>query len=406
MGPVLCSLQALASSHQFSGFATLGVVSNDNPELGFRRDLTQRYGSVDGKLEWRTDSLIGVQWRGDWTPELETTLQFVLKDRIDNSVERSLEWGFVGYRPADDWTLRLGRLGADIFLLSDYRQVNYAMPWVRPPADYYGFISYYHLDGIDVNKRFDFDESTLNIKLAYGNTKQKFPPPVRGAGSFELDFNGADFIAVYERESWKFRFSFASAVINNRTPQTPLDSALSAFEPLWPEAKDLAYGLDIKDKAIKHASLGVVYDDNTWWARTELARVTTSTLVISNTRFFYVSVGRYFGDVSLYLTGGAARAENGPSRVETPTGYPSPLAESLVAVGAGLDVLINSNRPYQDSIGVGLRWDFKSKMALKFQIDKYQAEENGSNLWLKKNLALINAGGDANVVSTSLDVLF
>jgi hypothetical protein len=393
-------------SQHFSGFASLGLVSNDNPDLTFRRDITQREGSVDGDLEWRTDSLVGLQWHADWVRQLETTVQFVLKDRLDNTAEKSLEWGFVGYKPMDDLSIRIGRMGADVFLLSDYRQVNYAMPWVRPPPDYYGFISYYHFDGMDINKRFDFNESTLSLKLSYGNTNEVFPPAFAGAGSFELDFDSAGFIAVYEWESWKFRMVLGKASINNSAAPTQLSSALSSLEPFWPEAKILSDGFDIKDKNFTHRGIGVAYDDNVWWLQSELSKVTATSFLIPSSRFFYASIGRHFGDVSLFITRGRASPINEPSHVSPPQGYPSPLAETLAAVGQGVDTAINSTRGHQDSMGLGMRWDFKPKMALKFQIDQFKIKENGSNLWLKTNPALINAGGDAKVVSMSLDVLF
>jgi hypothetical protein len=404
-----CALQSFAGdypSQHFSGFASLGLVSNDNPDLSFRRDITQRDGSVDGELEWRTDSLVGLQWHADWARQLETTVQFVVKDRLDNSLEKSLEWGFLGYKPVDDFTLRVGRMGADIFLLSDYRQVNYAMPWVRPPPDYYGFISYYHFDGIDANKRFDFNESTLNIKLSYGNTNEEFPPSFTGSSGIELDFDTATLIMVYEWESWKFRTVLGKAKINNTIASTPLSFALNSLEPIWPEAKELSKGFNIEDKTFTHKALGIAYDNNVWWVQSEFSTITATTFLIPESRFFYASAGRHFGDMSVFITQGKATPIREPSRVSTPTGYPSPLAENLLMVGAGVDTAINSVRGHQDSIGVGVRWDFRTKMALKFQVDQFTIKEKGSNLWFKQDPALIHSAGKARVVSLSLDVLF
>lgn len=215
-----------AITNRFSGFATIGLVTNDNPDLAFRRDVIQADGSYDGKIDWRTDSILGLQWQTQWSYQIETTAQFVLKERLDNSLGNALEWGFIRYRPLDGLDVRLGRVGTDIFMLSDYRQVGYALPWVRAPHDTYGLLSFYHFDGLDINKRFDINEGTLNIKAFYGRSDQKYPLDRDEMADYRLIFKGAGTSINWEQNAWKLRYSYASVDVENDNANRTRQSAI------------------------------------------------------------------------------------------------------------------------------------------------------------------------------------
>jgi hypothetical protein len=400
----VCSAELLRDS-RLSGFATLGLVSSDNSEIAFRRDITQDTGSLDGSLEWRTDSLIGLQWYGSLSAKVDATVQIVARDRFENSLEKSVEWAFIRYRPSDSVDVRLGRLGTDIFLLSDYRQVGYAMPWVRPPQDFYGWLSLYHIDGADINKRFSIGDGTANIKAFYGVSDERYSGSSKSNGGVDLKFESAGIRVSHEVDEWLWRYTFARVEMQDNVAK-PLTDALDAVSPLWPDAATISEQLNTEGKPLIYHALGMTYDNNVWWARAEGASLSNDADLSSGGRFFYLSLGRRFGDVTVFGTRGLARSASALPDYRAPQGYPSPLAEQLNMLAYASSGAVEAGRQDQDSFGVGMRWDFRTKMALKLQVDRYDIDKSGASLWTREGVERLTEDQAANVVSFSLDILF
>ena len=405
-----CLLLALASplaaqvQHQLSGFATLGLVSNSNPNLVYRRDVIQHNGSYDGDWEWRSDSLLGLQWQGRWSPEWETSVQLVAKDRFDNQPEDALEWAFVRYRPVDGLDIRLGRLGVDAFLFSDYRQVGYTYPWARPPHETYGLLSMYHLDGADVSKRFNLGDARLDLKAFYGKFEDKFPTDYQSNANIDLDFDLAGGSAVLELGQWKSRVSYVRAHLNGDYAQ-PLILGLEAVVPYWAEAQGLANQLKTDGEHAGYLELGLNYDNNLWWLQAEWVRISSETSLIGDSDHGYVSLGRRLGDFSLFVMAGYAEPRDPPVAVAAPGGLPSPLAEQLQLLASATDRTLNGVLIDQRSYSLGARWDFRPRMALKLQLDEIDIAANGTNLWFSADQS-VTRDQSARVLSITLDMLF
>ena len=391
--------------HHFSGFATLGLVVNDNPDLRFRRDVSQADGSYDNDVAWKTDSLVGVQWQSRWSDQFDTTIQLVAKERFNNNFDKAIEWAFLRYRPMDGLDFRVGRLGSDLFMLSEYRQVGYAFPWVRPPQEFYGFLSFYHFDGMDINKRFDLQHGTLNVKLFYGNSDEDYPTADADTPGVNMDFDVAGISFKLEWDDWKFRYSYSHVDINNNIV-TPLTDALAGVAPLWPEANIFAHDLSTRDKYIIYNEFGVGYDNNDWWAQAEATDLRSDSSLMPNSRHFYLSIGQRFGPVSVYGIGGYVRPKHDVPAIIPPAGYPSPIAEQLAILAYVTSASLEGVRLEQKSYGVGARWDFASKMAVKLQVEKFDIESDGSGLWVRNQPIGTDIDQTSTVISLAMDVLF
>lgn len=406
---LLACMNALADeqpvSTRFSGFASIGLVSNDNPDLIFRRDVTQTDGSSDGNIAWRNDSILGLQWQTQWSYQLETTAQFVLKDRLNNNVEESLEWAFVRYRPLEGLDLRAGRLGTDIFVLSDYRQVGYALPWIRPPMETYGLLSFYHFDGVDISKRFDIKGSKLNIKAFYGRSDQEYPVDTGTDSNYRLIFEGAGGSINWELNEWKLRYSYANVEVQNNNINL-LSDALLAVSPLWPDAITLAKRFDTQFKHFKYHQLGVAYDNNLWFLQAEVTHLDSNAPVISDTRHFYLSAGRRLDTFTFYAITGYVHAVKAPTRITAPAGYPPDISQQLNSLAYATEQALNGARSNQHSLCLGTRWDFTSKMALKLQAEQFHVSKDGDALWIHAHANSLSRQQTANVISLSMDMLF
>ncbi len=397
-------LSAAAIEQSLSGFVSLGLVASDNPSFAFRRDISQGKGSYDDHLSWRNDSLLGLKWQGRWSYQLDTTIQLVAKDRVDNTLGESIEWAFVHYRPKDGWDWRLGRLGVDIFMLSDYREVGYAFNWVRPPQDVYGPLSLYSLDGLDFNKRFDLQAATINLKLFYGHTRQTYPLDFGAHQVDSVDVNPGGLSLNLEAGDWKLRYSYVQVKINNNF-YDQLGDALKQFSPVWPEASDLAQSISTRGSQFAYAELGLGYDSSSWWLQTELINLRSQSTLLPDSRHYYASLGRHFGPWLVYLNRSRAQPLSPPMAIAPPQGYPEPYNSQLLGFNQQLNTFLNGSRLIQRSWGLGLRWDFTSRMALKLQLDQVDFSARGSNLWLATQGAA-SVDQNSRVLSLSWDAIF
>lgn len=395
------------AEHRRSGFATLGIAMSDNPDLVFRRDVTKDDGAYKHSGSWKSDSLLGLQWQADWSPEWGTMVQLVAKDRFKNSLANSLEWAFVRYRPVDGLDLRLGRLGTDVFMLSEYRQVGYAMPWVRPPHDLYGITSIYHLDGADLNKRFELGAAMLNIKAFYGNSNEDYPTGFNDGQGIKIGFDAYGAGTSLEWGNWKLRYTYAQVEMNSDHTKG-LRQGLQALALWWPNAAIYSAQLETENKRFDYNQVGLNYDNNDWWLQGEYVRLGSELALVSAGQHAYLSVGKRFGGLSIYALTGYAEPENPLIVVQQPLiSFPEPIGQQIDYLAKATERSLNGVRIKQRSYGLGARWDFAPKMALKIQLEQFDVDKAGTNLWLRTDSGQIAVQDpQSTVLSLALDVLF
>ncbi|MDR7091199.1 hypothetical protein [Cellvibrio fibrivorans] len=400
-------LASADAEHRLSGFATLGIAMSDNPKLVFRRDITKDDGAYKHSGSWKSDSLLGLQWQGDWSPEWGTMVQLVAKDRFNNSLANSIEWAFVRYRPTDGLDLRLGRLGADVFMLSEYRQVGYAIPWVRPPHDLYGLASLYHFDGADVTKRIELGDAALNIKAFYGNSDEEYPTGFNNDQGIHVEFDLYGASTSMEWNYWKLRYTYAKVKVKSDHAK-PLREGLAQVASIWPPATLFMSELETLDKSFDYNQIGVNYDNNDWWFQGEFLQLGSELALVASGKHAYASLGKRFGSLSIYGLAGYAEPKNPSVYVPYPSiVLPEPFQSQLDYLVAATERTLNGVRIKQRSYGVGARWDFTAKMALKIQLEQFDVDKTGTNLWLRTdNTQPILADQKPVVLSLAWDVLF
>lgn len=395
------AVAAAADNLRFNGFATLGIASSDDEQLEFRRDITEESGSRDGEWRLDVDSLLGLQWNVKLSEQWDATAQVVLRDRAKQSLGESLEWAFLRYRWRDGSDLRIGRLGLDVYMLSDYRYVGYAYPWVRPVPDFYGIVPLFHFDGIDYSHRFDFDAGSLWLKLFYGRSDSYFPT---NDEPFELNVDPLwGYTLLYEQEPWRVRVSSIRVELGSEPPADALHAALAAATPLWPEAASISEQLRLKGSKVDYDAIGVAYDDNHWLIQSEFAHIDGNRATTPSSRSAYLSVGHRFGAYTPYLVIAGAKPDQSPHRPGLPP-LPPALAAMLEPLRAASELALNNTREDQRGIGVGLRWDFLPQKSLKLQWDRWRVDADGQVLWLT-DFTESPTDRTVNVFSVTVDLL-
>jgi len=368
---------------RFSGFATVGAVKGGNDTLGFRRDLP-REGVFDGDTDWATDSLLGLQLDIWLTEQLDSVVQLVVKDRLDDAIENQVAWAFLRYRFNPEWTLRAGRIGLDVYLLSDYRNVGFSYLWARPPMEFYLPVAFDSFDGVDLTWAVPLGEGLLRTKVYGGVLNNDFEL----AGDIvDLKLNPSFGLAVaWESDRWQWRMTLAQNQIDGDGEYfpglSPLAEALESVTPLWPEADQYRESLDLRKNKVNYYSTGVAFNNAPWQVQAEVAYIDSQVDVYPTLLNSYVSVGRQFGPVTLYGVLSDASSQN-ERIVVTPPYIPFLPMESayLAQLGEFLQVAFDSADMDQSTLSLGMRWDVRYDTALKVQWDRSWVSQYGAGMW-------------------------
>lgn len=369
----------------FSGFGSIGALYSNSDNLGFHRDYTME--AVGQGWSTAGDTMLGLQLNADLPAGFDAVAQMVFKDRVSNENRDNLEWLFLRYKPNRDWAVRAGRLGLDLYMLTEYRDVGYAYPWVRPVPEFYNLISSIsRFDGVDVSYRTRLGSSIFEAKLAYGNTDAN----LQGADqNIEIQLDDIKAVTLsLSGTDWLIRAAIAEACttgVNSDSNQL-LHALRTLPQQLWPEASAVADEIDFVDRTSHYYTLGGQYDDGTWLAQLELGYTETEWKLLQPYVSGYVSVGRRIENFTLY--GVISLIENTRKMpVLTPPAslpfLPPEQQNQLMGLFQAAQYSYGISRLDQTSYSLGVRWDFYTDMALKLQWDHSRIGEQGSSLWVR-----------------------
>ena len=154
------------SAINLSGFLTAGTTYADTKVLPTTNAVSQD-GNIENKVGFTNDSRIGIQLSAKINREVSVTGQLLARG-IDDNFNLKADWAFVTYRAANALSIRAGKLKLTTFLVSDYLEVGYAYPWIRPPQEVYFANPISTLSGVDALVRFNFGDYTLLFQPYYG----------------------------------------------------------------------------------------------------------------------------------------------------------------------------------------------------------------------------------------------
>lgn len=389
-----------------SGFGTLGLSHVRAPEgWGFRRELSQ---SGTGHV-WRqdVDTRLGVQLNYGLGSRLELVAQAIVRKRGEHAPDGdALEWAYASYRATPDWTLRVGRVNVDAFLMADYRNVGYGFTMVRPPVELYARLPT-TLDGADVARSWFQGDAQWRAKLMYGSGR--IGDLHTGRASRIRDVSAA--MLSREESGLLLRASVSRARVT--LDQAPLQPALDGLAQLGAlpvpavagEARALRERLGATGIWATFLELGVRHELADWQWSAEFVRVTARPLTVENSG--YVTLGRRLDDWTPYLAFG--RVSSAVAALPPPA-WQDALTPVIGAGGAipaqmlgdAVTASLNGVRTLQSTWSLGLRWDFHAQAALKLQWDRVRVRGGGASLWT-------DAGGQATtaqVVTAAVDFIF
>lgn len=365
---VLCAQGAAAQDEgrgsrlSLDAFGTLGLVYSTEDRADFLVVSSRPDGPGHSEgISPDPDSVLGAQATYRITDELTAVVQVVADQDADDNYEPQLEWAYVSFQPTPDLTIRGGRLALPGFLVSEYRKVSYANPWIRPPVELYQLLPVFTVDGVDVSFRRHSGEWTSTYSLNVGQSEEDFP---RGFGS-----------AAAER-AWNVNATFERGGLTGRAAVASAELDIDAFDPLidgfrafGPVGVEIAERFEVDETRFRFATFGLEYDSGGWFVITEIGWLDTRS-VLGEKVAGYVTGGRRFGPITSYATYSRSHLLSDTSHPGVPLdGLPAPLVPVAAGLNAGLNSLLTAVGTEQGNLSIGGRWDFTAGMALKVQAD-------------------------------------
>jgi hypothetical protein len=383
---LLASGAASAGDLSVHGFGTVGIAWADKPDdWAYARTFNQHRSADDFRAD--LDSVIGLQLNYEATANLSLVGQAAVS-RLDPDSPTSdyLELAFLGWQPDPHWTVRLGRVNLDAYLISDHRDVGFTYPSIRPPLEYYARMPT-SLDGGDVARTWNTGTAQWEAKLFAGRT-------ANGPGNTRLNlWPVVGVVASRESNGLLMRISAVGGrTRNNIGALEPLLQGLQQMRALpVPEvaadAARMQAALTTRGMRTKYVAAALAYDRHDWLLTAELNRSLVSGKPTISFTSGYVTAGRRFGALTAFVTESIVHRDSDPFVAPDWLAALSPmdpaLAQQAQQLADGAASAINTTAAHQFTTSAGLRWDIAPRLALKAQWDHIDSRRDGSALWLR-----------------------
>lgn len=356
----------------FKGYGTAALTASNTDQAQFARP--NQASGASRRPVTGVDSNLGLQGGVQANEWLSATVQALVRKDGDEGFEPELAWAFVKAKLGEHLSVRVGRIGLPVFMISDYRNVGYANTLLRPPGEVYSQVSFDNVDGIDATYRHSVGSFDLSAQLALGRTRAELSS---GANSV-VHIDAKQIVAlnlVAERGPLTLRFGHASSQISV-TDSTGLNSVINGLRAVgagfrFPALGQLADSLQVIDKKGTFTSVGLMLDHNDIVLQSEYARRRLDAYT-APTNSWYAMAGYRFGKVLPYVSHAklsvAGRVRNTVPQA-CPPGFPAVCTPTLRQLSAGVDALVNQQGE-QSTDTIGVRWDFHRAAAVKLQLDR------------------------------------
>lgn len=389
---------------RFNGFLSAGAGLADIDDFAFD-------GRLDDDVSHTADSVVGLQVEAEVNDRTSAMLQLVARGSDDFAA--TAEWAYVSWRPTDGDEFRAGRLRAPFFVMSDYLEVGYVYPWVRPPIEVYRPTYPSSLDGVSWSRRLNAGAWQHDLYAHWGSTATS------AASTVALDIGDGWEVAFGSAfHDWQFGLKVTGARVNAANRLFEALAGLGAIDP-------------VDDVAVLYQSLSAQYDNGRLLALAEGTMVSADGL-IPDSEAVYATVGYRFGKLMPHLTWASTRTTDEEERPDVaalaalcPLGDPNPAASLCLAIipntstlpppfTVGIpfpaDTLSRLLESDQTSVTLGIRYDFLANAAVKFDWTRVLDTHGTFGMFTheRSNLLPTTALPDeeVNIFRVAVDVVF
>ncbi len=382
------SAQAAIENISFNGFLTVGATKSNS-------DVPYFNGNITDSVGFEQDSRVGLQISADINPQISVTAQLLGRAR-DQDYDAFFDWGFVSYAASDSVTIRGGKLKFPTYLISDYFEVGYAYPWIRPPQEVYYSNPLTAISGADVLFRVPAGNADLLIQPYVGTSRGQetlvpqwalevdnmagnaFMLPDPGSIAF-VDFEAENLVGINTSLTWS-GFSVRAGYLTTDVKAQDIGVINADTADFWSVGATLDW-----NNIVSYAE----------YFEREIDGI--ANLGFPNQKGYYATLGYRIGKFLPHITYANLDDNDNPlGSCGTVGGNPVPCGEPLE----------------QDSITLGLRYELGTGAALKLEAQQISTK-NGRGLFTGYVTDLTDPTGfsakdpgDVNVFSIAVDVVF
>jgi len=146
---------------QLNGFFTVGAAVSDE-------NVDTQNGNISDDIGFDEDTRVGVQISADINKRMSVTAQLLGASDQGQSFDATFDWGYVSYSLSENIDIRGGKIKFPTFLISEYIEVGYAYPWIRPPAEVYSSNPITAITGTDLLMRMRIGNGDLLLQPYFG----------------------------------------------------------------------------------------------------------------------------------------------------------------------------------------------------------------------------------------------
>lgn len=452
--------QSPDGNFRLSGFGTLGAVKTTTNDAIYgypgQGGGATKHGSLD------PDSKIAVQGTYKFAPTVSATSQVMTKYDADGQYIPNINWAFAKWQAMPGLSFRAGRMGAPLFMISDFRDVGYANTFVRPPLDVYGQVPISQFEGLDAAYQFNAGEATITSTFWTGDSKSDYASSLARTPSQVILKRSVGLNVLAELSNgWSLRVgrsqgkmtvkseladqltagaqgatlaggyaAFIAGAGNGAFAGIGGPAAVAAAQASRAQMAQVASLLNVEGVKATFTGIGLAYDQDNWVGSLEFTKRKTDSYV-SDTTGWYSMVGyrvdRFTPYIGLSKIKSDRRSSNPVSAsalrssavVTNSGGSSSPLYAGAVAldtgvnnVYGGINAVLGTQKQDERTMTVGVRWDATSSLAVKAQFDRVTKPADSQGMFLiadpttASSTAFMNNKRSVNVMTLSVDFVF
>ncbi len=348
----------------FDGFLTAGFAMHDQEDATYLDTITD-------DIRFDNDSKFGLQMTADVADNMQAVAQ-ILAAGSDENFDLDIEWAYVDWRLNDVMSLRAGKVKEPVFLISDYIEVGYAYPWIRPPQEVYRNNPITTINGMEAL----FQTNVSNMSLIfqpYVGTNTEAVPGTNGAIQFDAsNFYGAALQLASRAFTLQMSLLQTDVATTNLSGNTDFDSFTQQGEAQlistglsWDVNNFVGY-TEYVTRDISEAQMEAIFPDQDAW---------------------YVTLGYRMGNFLPHIT---------------------------VANSEATPVTGGSRGVTQDSVTLGVRYEINNSATFKFEVQSITPDiAAGSGGLFGQNAdgspavpADFVDGDSATMISAAVDIIF
>ena len=279
LGCVSASAQAEVRLNGFASIVAGTTMDEDKSDLGYNDNLS-----------FKPESKYALQAFAGLGDGLSATAQIM--SRGENDFAAEFEWAYLTYELSDNSQLSAGRMRVPFYRYSDFLDVGYAYPWLRPPTTVYS-LPFSSFEGLSYINNHTIGMADSSVQIVFGNH----------AGTVNLAGENDIAIDALTGVNWTVNYDWLTTRVAYFVAETSID--LSADADFSSLIGGLAsYGLtdqidqlQVEEDSSAFFGLGVSIDYNDILFDAEVTEVDVEDSFVAKQSQYYVSLGYRLNDM-------------------------------------------------------------------------------------------------------------